>query len=72
MPADDLPLVGFQLAQYRPELPLVIDPVVLSYSTYLGGNSNDNGNAIAVDEVGQAYIIGSTCAAGHGERSEGR
>src|SRR5882762_4371083 len=41
--------VGFKLAAYDATRPLVIDPVVLSYSTYLGGNSGDFGAAIAVD-----------------------
>ena len=32
----------------------------LGYSTYLGGTKNDNGNAIAVDGSGCAYITGTT------------
>jgi hypothetical protein len=32
----------------------------LSYSTYLGGNNSDFGNAIAVDGSGNAYIAGFT------------
>lgn len=32
----------------------------LVYSTYLGGNSNDYGNSIAVDDSGYAYIVGET------------
>lgn len=50
--------VGFQIAAYDRGHPLVIDPVVLSYSTYLG--SNDQGFAIAVDLSGNAYVTGIT------------
>jgi hypothetical protein len=51
---------GFELSNYDPALLLVIDPV-LSYSTYLGGNSDyDQGNSIAVDTSGAAYVTGYT------------
>jgi hypothetical protein len=32
----------------------------LVYSTYLGGGGQDNGNTIAIDSAGNAYIVGST------------
>ncbi len=32
----------------------------LLYSTYLGGNSDDEGNAIAIDNAGNAYVTGQT------------
>ena len=51
--------VGFEVSEYDRSSPLVIDPV-LSYSTYLGGNYNDNGYGIAVDSLGNAYITGQT------------
>jgi uncharacterized protein (TIGR03437 family) len=35
----------------------------LVYSTYLGGNGTDNGSAIAIDNAGNAYIVGSTFSA---------
>ncbi|HEV3021971.1 MAG TPA: SBBP repeat-containing protein, partial [Pirellulales bacterium] len=47
---------------YDTSKPLVIDPV-LSYSTYLGGSGNDQGNGIAVDASGDAYITGWTQSA---------
>ena len=52
--------VGFRLARYDRSRPLVIDPVILLYSTYLGGSSTDTGNSIAVDASGSAYIAGTT------------
>jgi hypothetical protein len=51
--------VGFAVATYDTSLPLVIDPV-LCYSTYLGGNSADEGRSIAVDSSGSAYVTGYT------------
>ena len=35
----------------------------LTYSTYLGGLANDQGNGIAIDSTGSAYITGSTSSA---------
>jgi hypothetical protein len=51
--------VGFELARYDRSRPLVIDPV-LTYATYLGGGSGDNGKAIAVDSAGNIIAAGST------------
>ncbi len=39
---------------------LIIDPVVLIYSTYLGGSGNDRGYGIAVDDNGCTYVTGYT------------
>jgi hypothetical protein len=52
--------VGFAITgTHDPGRALVIDPV-LSYSTYLGGASDDTAQAIAVDNSGSAYLAGST------------
>jgi hypothetical protein len=50
---------GFDVASYDRTKDLVIDPVLV-YSTYLGGSMDDNGNAIAVDSAGAAYVTGAT------------
>ena len=52
--------VGFHVATYDATKPLVIDPVVLTYSSYLGGGAADIGNGIAVDSAGNAYVTGVT------------
>jgi len=36
------------------------DGAAIVYSTYLGGTSSDNGEGIAVDSTGAAYVTGST------------
>lgn len=51
--------VSFALGRYDRGKPLVIDPV-LSYSTYLGGNSDDVAMAVAADAAGNAYVTGYT------------
>jgi hypothetical protein len=62
--------VGFQLGEYDPTQPLVIDPVVtLTYATYLGTNAvNAQGNptgvdeafAVAADAAGDAFVVSAT------------
>lgn len=53
--------VGFQLGAYDSTRPLIIDPVLI-YSSYLGGSGFDQGYAIAVDSLGNAYVTGKTAA----------
>lgn len=52
--------VSLALGAYDRSRPLVIDPVVLDYSTYLGGNGAERANGIAVDSTGAAYLTGRT------------
>jgi hypothetical protein len=55
--------ITFQTGEkYRPDLPLVIDPV-LSYSTYLGGASVEIAQAVTVDMNGSIYVVGRTNSA---------
>ena len=51
--------VGFRVGVYNHSESLIIDPV-LSYSTFLSGNSGASADGIAVDSSGNAYIAGST------------
>jgi hypothetical protein len=51
--------VKFHLASYDPDLPLVIDPVLV-YSTFLGGGSDELGYGVAIDASGNAYVSGYT------------
>lgn len=60
---EDSSSYGFELAAYDRSFPLVIDPRI-SYSTFLGGGSDDQGLAIAVDAGGNAYVTGQTFSVG--------
>lgn len=51
--------VGFEVASYDHRRPLVIDPTVLTYSSYLGGVVS-LGRGIAVDSSGAVYVTGWT------------
>jgi hypothetical protein len=51
--------VGFELGPYDATHTVTIDPT-LSYSTWLGGNGDDEGKAISVDPAGNIYVMGTT------------
>jgi hypothetical protein len=51
--------IGFEIGDYDKTKILIIDPA-LDYSTYVGGSGGDQGNGIAVDASGNAYVIGNT------------
>ncbi len=62
--------VGFALGAYDPSQPLVIDPMVVRWSTYLGGSSaggsgfpDETINNMALGDDGSIYLIGYTHAA---------
>src|SRR5438105_1339009 len=48
---------GFRIPKYDRGQPLVIDPV-LSYSSYLGGENNDEIHSVALDPSGNIYVSG--------------
>jgi hypothetical protein len=51
--------VSLKLGEYDHTRTLVIDPQ-LEYSTFLGGSGDEQGNGIAVDSSGNAYVTGFT------------
>ncbi len=67
-------VVSFRLGEYDPSRPLIIDPIFLAYSTFLGGGApgydgdciipgecdEEFAGAIDFDYQGDAYIFGTT------------
>ena len=53
-------IYGFEPAEYNKNYILTIDPAVLTYSTFLGGNGTDSCTGVAVDSSGYAYVTGGT------------
>jgi hypothetical protein len=51
---------GLEVGAYDKSQNLIIDPMVLVYSTYLGGNGWEYGYGIDVDSNGYVYVTGST------------
>ncbi|MGD2085439.1 MAG: SBBP repeat-containing protein [Candidatus Aminicenantes bacterium] len=51
---------GFEVGEYDKRFELIIDPVILAYSTYIGGGAGDSGLGIAIDNNGNAYVTGNT------------
>jgi hypothetical protein len=58
--AQEVTEYGFNLGAYDRGLPLVIDPAVLVYCGYIGGDDQDFGSDIAIDSSGNAYVTGVT------------
>jgi uncharacterized protein (TIGR03437 family) len=51
--------IGFEVEAYDASQSLVIDPII-DYSSFFGGIGSDEGLAIALDSVGNAYVTGTT------------
>ena len=57
---DDKYEVSFDIGPYDRSRPLIIDPMVLRYSSYLGGSGDELGLGITLDASGNAYLTGAT------------
>ena len=55
--------VGFHVTSYDTSKPLVIDPRLIVYSTFLGGVRSDSAFAMAVDADHNVYLAGQTLSA---------
>ncbi len=51
--------LSFEIGSYDRNLPLVIDPL-LGYSSYLGGNNEEDAAGVATDPACNVYVTGST------------
>ncbi|HWX42418.1 MAG TPA: SBBP repeat-containing protein [Blastocatellia bacterium] len=51
---------GFSIGAYDRSRQLTIDPAVIAYAGYIGGNFVDTAFGIAVDSAGAAYVAGYT------------
>lgn len=56
---DKASAVGIALGSYDRSRALIIDPVV-TYSTYLGGNGDDDPRSMALDAAGNIIVVGMT------------
>lgn len=56
----DKDIYGFRVGCYDKKYNLIIDPIVMAYSTYLGGGGDDQAFAMAVDISGNVFISGTT------------
>ena len=56
----DADTYGFRVGRYDRRRPLVIDPLVIIWSSYLGGSRDDIVMCMAVDAEGAAVVAGTT------------
>ena len=64
--------VGFALGDYDRSRPLVIDPVVVSFSTFVGGNtSSDPLRDVFIDPNGDIFVAGQSSGSAFAPIAEG-
>jgi hypothetical protein len=60
---DHLGGFGFRIGSYDRSSPLLIDPVMIGYAGYVGGDQYEDPYGVAVDGSGHAYLMGATHSA---------
>lgn len=53
-------IYSFDISDFDTSRDLIIDPLFLGFSTYIGGNGLEQGRSIAVDDIGNTYVTGHT------------
>jgi putative cell wall-binding protein len=56
-------VVTFATGEYNRSLPLVIDPIIVSYASYFGGSGTEDNGEIQIDAAGNIYTSGRTLSA---------
>jgi hypothetical protein len=51
---------GFQIDQYDKTQDLIIDPLILGFSSFIGGKASDTSRRLAVDNNGNIYVVGGS------------
>jgi len=51
---------GFKVGSYHKDYELIIDPIVISFSTPMGGNGEEEIYGLAVNNAGEIYVTGYT------------
>ncbi|MDP2587378.1 MAG: cell wall-binding repeat-containing protein, partial [bacterium] len=59
----DANTVTFATGEYDHSVPLVIDPIVVTYASYLGGTDEDDNGEIQIDGAGNIYTGGRSFSA---------
>ncbi|HLJ50590.1 MAG TPA: SBBP repeat-containing protein [Bryobacteraceae bacterium] len=54
--------VSFEIGEYDHSRELIVDPVIIGFSSFLGGSHGERGTAITVDAQGNSYITGTTAS----------
>ncbi|OGD21347.1 MAG: hypothetical protein A2W03_04680 [Candidatus Aminicenantes bacterium RBG_16_63_16] len=49
---------GFEVGNYDPTQPLILDPALFVFAGFIGGASNDQGYSIAIDSARNVYVTG--------------